>query len=108
MSNKDLFKQFISEYTVIAGILTWILSDRLKDLFTITFDTIIDPLFSIDTDNDGKPDLARIKKIKIKIFNVVIYPGDFIIELIKTIFITTIIYYITIKMMKMGWFDLKK
>ena len=54
-------KRFIIKYTVLSSIITWIFSDRARCTITKFFDTFIDPLFSVDLNNDGKPDLGKLK-----------------------------------------------
>ena len=87
-------KKFIIKYTVLSSIITWIFSDRARCTITKFFDTFIDPLFSVDLNNDGKPDLHKLKACSLNIGKTKIPIGDFILEFLKTILIITLLYYL--------------
>jgi large-conductance mechanosensitive channel len=87
-------KKFIIKYTVLSSIITWIFSDRARCTITKFFDTFIDPLFSVDLNNDGKPDLHKLKTFSIYIGKIRFPIGDFVLEFLKTMLIITLLYYL--------------
>ena len=88
MNNEtEHMKKFIIKYTVLSSIITWIFSDRARCTITKFFDTFVDPLLSVDLNNDGKPDLHKLKTCTFYIGKTKFPIGDFILELLKTILI---------------------
>tara|TARA_Y100000389_G_C17433638_1_gene504197 strand:- start:1355 stop:1678 length:324 start_codon:yes stop_codon:yes gene_type:complete len=63
MSNhKDThFITFILKYTVISSVLCLILADIYKQHINALISYVIDPIFSIDLDQNGEPDLKQLK-----------------------------------------------
>ena len=81
------FKQFIMKYSFISSILMWTLSDRAQNLIRLGIDAFIDPIFAIDLNNDGEPDIDRIKRLQLSFCGIHIRYGEFLVELIKSIIV---------------------
>jgi large-conductance mechanosensitive channel len=82
MRHASNLKEFLVKYTVIATALTWLVAGKVDKLVTSFGQAFLEPLFSFDLNNDGKPDLKQIKSIVL--FNK--FPiGLFIIEVLKTL-----------------------
>lgn len=81
------FKQFIMKYSFISSILMWTLSDRAQNLIRLGIDSFVDPIFAIDLNNDGEPDIDRIKRLQLSFCGIHIRYGEFLVELIKSIII---------------------
>ena len=81
------FKQFIMKYSFISSILMWTLSDRAQNLIRLGIDAFVDPIFAIDLNNDGEPDIDRIKRLQLSFCGIHIRYGEFLVELIKSIIV---------------------
>ena len=81
------FKQFIMKYSLISSILMWTLSDRAQNLIRLGIDAFVDPIFAIDLNNDGEPDIDRIKRLQLSFCGIHIRYGEFLVELIKSIIV---------------------
>ena len=88
------FKDFVIKNTIIASALTFLLGAQIKQLSTTILDALIDPLFSIDLDNNGEPDLVQLKKMTTKILGFKFPFGKILSELIKAILTIIILYFI--------------
>ena len=94
------FKKFMVKYSFISSILIWTLSNHIQNLIKVGIDTFIDPLFAIDIDNNGEPDLERIRKLSLRVFGVHFYYGEFLVELLKTAIITILMYKLIMYLIK--------
>lgn len=56
------FKKFIIKYTVVSSALCLILADIYKKHVNAFISYLVDPVFSVDLNNDGEPDLQQLKK----------------------------------------------
>ena len=63
----DKLARFVIKYSIISSIFVFVISGHLKDFSANIIDLIIEPLFSIDLNADGKPDLKQLNKFKLKI-----------------------------------------
>jgi len=88
------FKQFIVKYSFISSILMWTLSDRAQNLIRLGIDAFIDPIFAIDLNNDGEPDIDRIKRLQLSFCGIHIKYGEFLVELVKSIIVCYCMYKI--------------
>lgn len=55
------FKRFILKYTVISSALCLILANIYNQHINTVITYLVDPIFSIDLNNDGDPDLQQLK-----------------------------------------------
>ena len=98
------FKTFILKYAVISSVLCLILADIYKQHINALVSYVIDPIFSIDLDNNGEPDLKQLKEwsIKLKHSNIpiglILY--NVFIVIIKVILLFTILH-VLIKYLKL-------
>jgi len=89
------FYIFIKDNHIITTAVATIFSRIITDLSYCFIENILLPIIKIDYDNDGKADIDNLEN-KIIIFNgIKIKLGKFIIEIIKFLCITIILYYIT-------------
>ena len=88
------FKQFIIKYSFISSILMWTLSDRAQNLIRLGIDAFVDPIFAIDLNNDGEPDIDRIKRLQLSFCGIHIKYGEFLVELVKSIIVCYGMYMI--------------
>ena len=97
MKHAKNLKEFLVKYTVIATAFTWLVAGRVDKLVSSFGEAFLEPLFSFDLNNDGKPDLKQIKKIVL--FNK--FPiGLFIMEVLKTILAVFVIWLLIHLVMK--------
>ena len=79
------------KYAVIATAITWLVAGRVEKLVMAFSRSFMEPLFSIDLNNDGEPDLKQIKEMVL--FGK--FPiGIFILEGLKTALCVFLIWLI--------------
>ena len=86
--------KFYSENSFKAAVIATVLSRLISDLLYSFIDNIIYPIFKIDLDNDGKPDINSYINNYINIFGIKIKFYKFLIEFLKFIFLLYIIYHL--------------
>lgn len=86
------FKKFIIKYTVIASVFTWLLSAQLRELLDAIVDNISEPLFSMDINEDGKPDIQQLNKMIANVFGFKFPVGKILLGIIKTLLAILLIY----------------
>jgi large-conductance mechanosensitive channel len=91
-NNKSTVKQFIIKTTVITSLIVWILGSHASNFLKSISNLLIDPLFSIDLDQDGIPDLKELNKYNVTIGNIKLPLGRILIESIKLIFNITCVF----------------
>lgn len=90
---KDEFQKFIIKYTIIATAIAYVLGQELKQFIQIIVNTITDPLFSVDLDENGKPDLKELNHFTANFLGFKFPLGDLLISFIKIVVSFVIIYY---------------
>jgi large-conductance mechanosensitive channel len=96
LSDPDI-KKFIMKYTVIASSLTWLLGSQVRVLSEKCVEALVDPLFSIDLDSNGEPDLKQLDRFIVESLGFKFPIGKIILEVIRT-FVTLIFLYCVIKL----------
>lgn len=86
------FKKFIIKYTVIASVFSWLLSVQFRELLDALVDNISEPLFSMDINQDGKPDIEQANKLIYSILGFKFPVGKVLLAIIKTILALVLIY----------------
>ena len=85
-NNNTTVKNFIIKTTVITSLIVWILGNHTSNFLKSLSNLLIDPLFSIDLDQDGIPDLKELDKYNVTIGNIKLPLGRILIEFIKLVF----------------------
>ena len=93
---RDL-KTFIIKHTVIASALTWLIGSQIRTFSTVILDTLVDPFFSVDLDNDGKPDLKQLDNLITDFLGCKFPLGKLFMETIKVI-LTLVLLYIFVNL----------
>lgn len=86
------FKKFIIKYTVVASVITWLIASNMKELLDIIIDSLIEPIFSIDIDNDGKPDILQAKQWITDVLGCKFPIGKILLAFVKTVIYMFIVY----------------
>lgn len=81
-SNK-VFLKFIVKQAVVASAITFLIAGQTQKLSSLLVDTMVEPLFSIDLDRDGNPDLKQLEKFVINLFGLKFPLGKLITQFIK-------------------------
>jgi len=90
-------KNFIIKTTVITSLIVWILGNHTSNFLKSLSNLLIDPLFSIDLDKDGIPDLKELNKYNVTIGTIKLPFGRILIEFIKLVFnILIVLFFIYI------------
>ena len=88
------FNDFLIKNTIIASALTFLLGAQIKHLSSTILDALIDPLFSIDLDNNGEPDLIQLKRMTTNFLGFKFPLGKILSELIKAVLTILILYFV--------------
>ena len=88
------FRFFLKSTDVFSIIVGWSVGMRIKDLSSSIFDNIVDPLLDYDWNRDGTSDKKQLSELYFNIGDIKITYGKVILDLIKTIIIIYIIFYI--------------
>ena len=98
---KNIFHLFIMKNAIIAGSIAYIIGLKTRDVMTLLLDTIINPLFSVDFDGDGIPDLKELTKLlNFTILGITFKFGQFILDFVKYIIFIVFIYLIVLVLVK--------
>ena len=92
VSNKNELLQFVVKKAVVASAITYLIAGQVQQLASLTVDTLVEPLFSIDLDKDGNPDLKQLEKMVVKFFGLKFPLGKLITQIIKFIVFLLFIY----------------
>ncbi len=88
----DFLVKFVVKKAVVASAITYLIASQVQSLASLTVDTLVEPLFSIDLDRDGNPDLKQLEKFVVKLFGIKFPLGKLITQLIKFIVFLFFIY----------------
>jgi large-conductance mechanosensitive channel len=91
-SQETAFKKFIIRYTVVGSVCTWLLATQLREFLDAIVDNITEPLFSMDINKDGKPDIQQLNKMILDVSGIKFPVGRILLGIIKTIFAIILIY----------------
>ena len=85
-------KDYIIKTAIFSSLFIWLLGRKTSDFLTSIVNLVIDPLFSVDLNKNGEPDLKELEKFTIMIGKKKIHLGKIILECIKLIFHLVVIY----------------
>lgn len=95
MTDVTNFFSFLKENNIMEAAIATVFSRMIADLSYSFIDNILLPIFKIDLNNDGKPDLDSFINTKLDIFGCKIKLGLFILEIFKFFSILLILYYLS-------------
>jgi large-conductance mechanosensitive channel len=90
----DFLVKFVVKKAVVASAITYLIASQVQSLASLTVDTLVEPLFSIDLDKDGNPDLKQLERMVVKCFGLKFPLGKLITQLIKFVVFLLFIYLI--------------
>lgn len=93
MSGPGLAKFFVN-HTIFASTIVWLLGSHFRDFFKIIVGMLIEPLVSLDLDQNGKPDLKELDNY-VGIFMGRKFPlGRLLLELVEFFITLALVYMI--------------
>ena len=96
-NTNPVFKGFLLKNAIIAGSIAFVIGLNTRDVIKSLTDTLINPLFSVDLDNDGHHDFTEITNLlNIKLLGAEFKLGQFLLKFIHYLFFIAIIYVIII------------
>ena len=95
LNSNKVFLKFIVKQAVVASAITFLIAGQTQKLASLLVDTIVEPLFSIDLDRDGNPDLKQLEKFVINFLGLKFPLGKLITQIIK-FFVFIIFIYIAL------------
>ena len=94
IDNPVKLKKFIIKYSIIASVFNLILANLYNNYVDKFINYLVSPLFNLDLNNNGEPDVNELKNYKIIINNRKIHIGLFLFNLIVLTIKLIILYYI--------------
>ena len=98
--NKKTLKKYIINISVLTSTIVLIVANMYTEYIDKILKDIIAPLFSIDLDNNGVPDLQQLKNYHITVRNVKFPLGNLIYNLSILVIKIFILYLITVYLLK--------
>ena len=99
--NKDKISQFMIKYSIISSVIVWIIGSSLQQGLTNILDALMSPLFKMDLNDDGTPDLHQLKEMDVKIGNYNLPAGILLFNIIqvgiKVLIVYAVLYFILFK-----------
>ncbi len=83
LNSNDIFIKFIVKQAVVTSAITFLIAGQTQKLASLVVDTLVEPLFSIDLDKDGNPDLKQLEKFVLELFGLKFPLGKLITQIIK-------------------------
>lgn len=83
--DQNILSKFFTKYTIIASSIAYIFGIYMKEFIGNIVNALIDPLFSIDLNNDGKPDLKQLNEYSITLWSRKFPLGFIMTEIVKLI-----------------------
>ena len=99
-----MFKQFteiVMKNSILFGISVAVISAFVNELLFSFINDIIMPIVDRDKDGDNEPDINKLKHSTIKIKGITLKIGSFIVALIRFIVLISILFIITMILLKM-------
>ena len=93
MVNNDKIVEFTTKNAIILSGITFTVGSQMRALSAVIVNSLVDPLFSMDLDNNGTPDLKQMKNYVAKISGIKFPIGLLFLELIRTIVTILLLYY---------------
>ena len=88
-------KRFIVKYAMVSSIVVWLIASHLKDFNSKFIEYLTKPLFSIDLDSDGEPDLQQLSHVILVIGRFKFPIGKMLYEMLK-ILLELLMIYLTV------------
>ena len=99
MNNNEI-KTFIIKASVISSLIIWVLGSQVRDFIDCIVSAILKPLFSVDINNDGEPDLEELKRMIIQIGTYKFQFGKLLYALLEIIIKIVVVLLILSVIMK--------
>ena len=90
----DKITKFIIKYSIISSLVVWIIGTSISDCLNNILNIIISPLFKIDLNDDGKPDLHELRDMAVHIGSFKFEIGFFLYTLIQLFLKVMIVYFL--------------
>tara|TARA_S200000501_G_C20800802_1_gene733943 strand:- start:420 stop:758 length:339 start_codon:yes stop_codon:yes gene_type:complete len=94
----NYFYRFLKKNDIISLSVAAVFSGHINDIINSIVNNIFLPIINRDGDKDGKKDIKKIEKLSINIYGCNITIGKFIVDLLKFILVTMVIYTIVYKL----------
>ena len=62
LNSNEIFVKFIVKQAVVTSAITFLIAGQTQKLASLVVATLVEPLFSVDLDKDGNPDLKQLEK----------------------------------------------
>ncbi len=101
IDNRGIVQVFLTKRSVVPLSIGVLMSLRLRDLITSMVNTIVLPIFKLDLNKDGEPDIAELANLfTLNFFGIHYKFGYFILDFVKFIMFVCIVYLLIIVLYK--------
>lgn len=94
LNNPKTLKTFIIKYSIIASVFNLVLANIYNEYVNKFINYLVSPLFNLDLNNNGEPDVEELKNYTITINNRKLHVGLLIFNLITLSIKLVILYFI--------------
>jgi large-conductance mechanosensitive channel len=91
------FYKFLKKNDILSLSIAAVFSGHINELINSFVNNLFIPILNRDADNDGKKDIKKIENLEIKFFNVNFTIGKFLVDILKFVLVTIVIYTIVYK-----------
>lgn len=98
LNYSNFFYRFLKKNDIISLSVAAVFSGHINDLINSIVNNIFIPIINRDSDKDGKKDIQKIETITVNLFGCNITIGKLIVDLLKFILVTIVIYSIVYKL----------
>jgi large-conductance mechanosensitive channel len=98
LNYSNFFYRFLKKNDIISLSVAAVFSGHINDLINSIVNNIFIPIINRDGDKDGKKDIQKIETIKVNLFGCNITIGKLVVDLLKFILVTIVIYSIVYKL----------
>ena len=85
--------EFTTKNAIILSGITFTIGSQMRSLSAAIVNSLVDPLFSIDLDNNGVPDLKQMKRYATHFLGIKFPFGLLFLEFMRTIVTILLLYY---------------
>lgn len=77
-------KKWLIKHAVFAGALGFMLGQHVQSISKAVIEGLVDPLFSVDLDDDGVPDMEAVKQWNVTCMGHVFPIGTVLVQVLKS------------------------
>ena len=93
----QFFYKFLKKNDILSLSIAAVFSGHINELINSLVNNLLLPIINRDADGDGKKDIKKIENIEFKFLKIKFTIGKLLVDIIKFILVTVVIYLIVYK-----------